>query len=135
MTDPGFAKKARDLIAHNEFTLENINLIKSGRYFRLSDDLKVIAGRSEDENNRLLKMAKDGDFIFKALHHPGPIVLSRGNVDTEQCEFIAGITARYSDAAKGLPVEVEYYKFPADTEKSVIKTTKCEQDLLEKIRV
>ena len=135
LTDPGFAKKAKDLIDHNEFTVENINLIKSGRFFRLSDDLKVIAGRSEDENGRLLKMAHTGDFIFKVLHHPGPIVLGRGKVDADQCEFMAGIAARYSDAAKGLPVEVEYYKHPSDAEKSVIKTTKCEQDLLEKIRV
>jgi len=135
LTDPGFAKKAKDLIDHDEFTVENINLIKTGRFFRLSDDLKAIAGRSEDENARLLKMAKAGDLIFKVLRHPGPIVLGRGRIDAEQCEFLAGIAARYSDALKGALVEVEYYKYPANTEKSVIKTTKCEQDLLEKIRV
>jgi len=135
LTDPGFAKKAKDLISHNEFTVENINLIKSGRFFRVSDNLKVIAGRSEDENKKLLHMAKDGDFIFKVLHNPGPIVLGRGDLNYNQIEVLASITARYSDAQTDLDVEVEYFSLPQASKPVIIKVKKCQQDLLEKIRV
>lgn len=134
LTDPGFAKKAKDLIEYNEFTLDNINLIKSGRFFRIKDDLKAVAGRNEEENNRLLNMAKESDFIFKVMRHPGPIVLGRGKIDKNEIGILAAIAVRYSDAAADLSVEVEYYTHPAAV-KSVIKAEKCGQDLLEKMRV
>lgn len=133
LTDPGFAKKAKDLIEHNEFTLENINLIKSGRFFRINEGLKAIAGRDESENNRLLKMAGQDDYIFKVLHHPGPIVLGRGALEKNEIDILAGIAARYSDAVSGPQIEVEYYNHP-DGVKTVIKISKCPQDLLEKMR-
>ncbi|OIO80158.1 MAG: hypothetical protein AUJ89_03655 [Candidatus Omnitrophica bacterium CG1_02_43_210] len=134
LTDPGFAKKAKDLIAHDEFTLDNINLIKSGRFFRLNDDLKAIAGRNQDENKRLLNIARQGDVIFKVLRHPGPVVLGRGSINAENTGILAGIAARYSDINNGSAAEVEYFVFP-DGVKAVIKAEKSSSDLLEKIRV
>jgi len=134
LTDPGFAKRAKDLIRHNEFTLDNINLVKSGRFFRIKDNLKIVAGRNEEDNNRLLGMVKDGDVVFKTIKYPGPIVISRGVLNNEEIDFVASIAARYSDANGSPFIEVEYYTHPQEKKYTVV-TGKCEQALLEKIRI
>ena len=134
LTDFGFAKRVKDLIKHDEFTLENTNLLKLGRHFRLSDDLKAVVGRDEEENKRLLNSIKDGDVVFRVLHYPGPIVIARGKMDISQAEFLAGIAVRYSDANGSPSVEVEYYRHP-NQDKAVIRTVKCPPDLLEGLRI
>lgn len=133
LTDPGFARKAKDLIAHDEFTLQNINLVKNGRYFRLSDGVKVIAGRSQDENKKLAALAKEGDHIFKAVRYPGPTVLGCGDLSKADIAILAGITVRYSDAGDEA-AEVEYHKHPYEA-KTIINAKKCSQDSLERIRI
>lgn len=133
LTDSGFARKAKDLIAHGEFTLENINLAKNGRYFRISDTVKAIAGRSQDENNKLSALAKEGDYVFKVVRYPGPIVLGCGDLGKADIDILASITVRYSDAGDGL-VEVEYRKHPYEA-KTIIKAKHAGQDLLERIRI
>ncbi len=134
LTDPGFAKRIKDLIEHDGFTLENVNMLKVGRHFRVSRTLKVIVGRDETENNRLLGMAKEDDTIFKTMRYPGPIVMSRGVLDNEQIGFVASMAAKYSDTKENPFVEVEYYKHPEE-KRYVLNTAKCEQELLEKIRI
>ena len=58
MTDPGFAGRIRDLIRHNpNFTINDVRLLKTGRHFRLSAETKLIVGRNEEENKRLVKRA------------------------------------------------------------------------------
>ena len=133
MTDPGFSKKVKDLMEHGDFNAENIKLVKAGRFFRINEKLKAVAGRDERENDRLLKIARPDDYIFKVLYHPGPIVLSRGELEKNEISILAGIAARYSDAVSGPQVEVEYYNHP-DGVKTVVKISKCPQDLLEKMR-
>ncbi len=160
LTDPGFAKRIKDLLGHDELTLENIHMLKAGRYFRVSDRLKAAAGRNERENGLLLERLLDGDVVFKVLKYPGPIVLARGRIKEEELSILAGIAARYSDAecsvfesgtsacrsdsqnnsnirhANGtLYADVEYYKHPDMGSRQVIKAQKCRQELLDKMRV
>lgn len=134
LTDPGFSKRLKDLMGHNEFTFDNIGLLKIGRHFRISDKAKVIVGRHQQDNKSLLGMLKEGDVVFKVLRHPGPIVVGRGNFGNKEIELLASIAARYSDADADSIINVEYYNHP-NTNKGVIKTSKCQQDLLEKMRI
>jgi len=64
LTDPAFARRVRDLIEHDELDLNNVELLKFGRYFRLSCEAKLIVGRDENENGRLSILARDGDYLF-----------------------------------------------------------------------
>jgi tRNA U34 2-thiouridine synthase MnmA/TrmU len=133
LTDPGFSSRVKDLIEHGEFTPENIDLLKTGRHFRISKAAKAIVGRDQAENQRLLALIKDGDVVFKVTRYPGPIVLGRGRLDQTHNDILASIAARYSDA-KDSSVEVEYYRHPS-SDKVIFRVKKCEQDLLTKIRV
>jgi len=99
LTDPGFSKRANDLMERGAFTLENIRLLKVGRHFRLDPATKLIVGRNRDENERLLKNAADGDIIIDAKGAPGPIGLLKGRngIGEGAIELSSRIIAKYSD--------------------------------------
>ena len=111
LTDPSFSKKVKDLIKHGELTVENSELLKVGRHFRLGK-CKLVVGKNKKENEELLKFANEKDFILKVETAPSPVGLLRCKEEpkNEEIEKAAGIVARYSDA-KGEPqVPVSLYK-------------------------
>ncbi|MFQ6101317.1 MAG: hypothetical protein ACE5OS_08805 [Anaerolineae bacterium] len=106
LTDPGFARRMRDLMRFRpDFDLNDINLLKIGRHFRLSPQTKAVVGRNEEENHRLLILARQRDLLFEVKGCGSPVTLLRGETDVG--ELCAAITARYSDAQGG-EVEVHY---------------------------
>jgi tRNA U34 2-thiouridine synthase MnmA/TrmU len=109
LTDPGFAKRMKDLIDHNpNFSLNDVHLLKVGRHFRLSPKTKVIVGRNEEENRKIQTFSQEKDILLKVSKFPGPLSLLRGKLEAEDIEKVAAITAHYSKA-KGLgEIEVTY---------------------------
>ena len=66
LTDPRFARRMKDLIRHEpDFSLNDVHLLKIGRHFRLSSELKLIVGRTEDENQKIQTFAQEEDLLFK----------------------------------------------------------------------
>ena len=117
LTNEGYANKVRDLVRHNELRLENIALLKIGRHFRIDSRSKLIVGRDEKENQRLLDMAKDGDFIFEPCEEiKGPVALGKGEFqDKEQIEKSCGIVGRYCDNGY-VDLRIRIRKHPSDSE-------------------
>ena len=99
LTDPGFARRMRDLVRFcPDFDLNDVNLLKVGRHFRLSPSAKVVVGRNEEENRRLRVLAREADFCFEVEGCGSPVTLLRGGADGREIHLAAAITARYSDA-------------------------------------
>jgi tRNA U34 2-thiouridine synthase MnmA/TrmU len=113
LTDPGFALRMKDLMKNNpDFSLNDVHLLKLGRHFRLTPLAKVVVGRNEGENDKILSLAEEGDTILRVKNFPGPLALARGEVDHQAILQSAIITAKYSKA-KFLPeVEVEHQVIP-----------------------
>jgi hypothetical protein len=64
LTDPGFARRMRDLMAHRpDFSLNDVHLLKFGRHFRLSPSIKLVVGRNEDDNQKIQAFSQDGDLL------------------------------------------------------------------------
>ncbi len=98
LTDPQFARKVKDLFAHNEKpTLNDTELLKVGRHFRL-DNAKLIVGRNKDENDLLSSLALPGDLLIEVRDHKGPVALLRGIYDDNVTQLASSIVHRYSDA-------------------------------------
>lgn len=134
LTEPGFSRKLKDLIAHEAFSLENVRLLKVGRHFRLAPDLKFIVGRDENENKRLMNMAADGDTLFDVEDCPSPIGLMRGGDGANGAlKVSAGIIARYSDL-KEKEATVVYWKRPQDT-RSRLTALPGTEETLDKLRI
>ena len=99
LTDPGFARRMRDLVTHSmDFDLNEVILLKVGRYFRLSPSAKAVVGRDEEENRRIRALAKPDDLLFEAQTWGTPVALVRGEIGEQEIRRAASITARYSDA-------------------------------------
>jgi tRNA U34 2-thiouridine synthase MnmA/TrmU len=99
LTDPAFARRMADLLKFTRTpTLNDIQLLKIGRHFRLGDIAKVIVGRNEHENKILLTLSKEKDIKLAAEGEKGgPVVIIRGKANRDDLLSAAAICARYSD--------------------------------------
>ncbi len=133
LTDSEFAKRIRDLIKHNELDMHNIELLKAGRYFRLSPSAKLIVGRNEDENKMLALQAKEGDYIFGPTTIKGPIAVGIGVLSEALIGVACQIVARYCDRNGKLEADISYKRLPENEEKA-IKTSFLDDEELIRIR-
>jgi tRNA-uridine 2-sulfurtransferase len=102
LTDEIFSRRLKDLMNLNpEFEIREIELLKTGRHFRLGPDVKVIVGRNKEENEAILSLSREDDFIMTTPSVPGPDVLLTGTITPEIEELAATITVSYSDAKTG----------------------------------
>jgi len=102
LTDEIFSRRLKDLMSFNPlFEIREIELLKTGRHFRLSPEAKLIVGRNEDENNSIVSLSKEVDFLMTTPSVPGPDVLLTGSVTPEVEAMATAITVSYSDAKSG----------------------------------
>jgi len=114
LTDPSFSKRLTELLKHNELNLDNLELLKVGRHFRLGNYTRLVVGRDEGENNRLIRLAQAGDFLFSPQKDlAGPTALARGRIDQELIILASQITSAYTDAPGLEEVGVFYRQLPA----------------------
>jgi len=103
LTDPAFSKRVRDLYDHSKDTpdINDVELLKIGRHFRLSDNTKLIVGRNKIENEILESLKLDDDIIFEVSNHVGPTCILRTKKQSEnEIEIAASTALRYSDSPK-----------------------------------
>jgi tRNA U34 2-thiouridine synthase MnmA/TrmU len=102
LTDTEFSRRLKDLLVHSEdsqFNLNDIELLKLGRHLRLGPKSKLIVGRDEVENNKILHLAIAIDYIFEPIEVKGPIAIGRGEGfnDFTILELAGSILTRYCD--------------------------------------
>ncbi|MBM3906233.1 MAG: DUF814 domain-containing protein [Thaumarchaeota archaeon] len=99
LTEPAFGLRAKDLFSYVENpTLNDIELLKIGRHFRLDEKTKLIVGRNKDENDMIKALALPNDILFVARDHRGPVSILRGENLEQHKSLCAAVTLRYSDA-------------------------------------
>ncbi|PIP20406.1 MAG: tRNA 4-thiouridine(8) synthase ThiI [Candidatus Omnitrophica bacterium CG23_combo_of_CG06-09_8_20_14_all_40_11] len=109
LTDPEFSRRLKDLFKYQEFNLEDIQLLKIGRHFRLNDTTKLVVGRNEKENERLLNLARENDYLFMPTDElAGPISLGRGILSEELIKLSCSITCRYCDLNGDANADIVY---------------------------
>ena len=111
LTDPTFGLRAKDLFEHIETpTINDIDLLKIGRHFRLDNETKLVIGRNKDENEMIKAIALPNDILLEARDHMGPVSILRGKSCENYIEFASSVTLRYSDAPKGEQSHVKIKK-------------------------
>ncbi len=138
LTDSEFASKMRDLIRHKpDFSVNDVRLLRAGRHFRLTPESKLIVGRNQEENNRLLDLASDGDLCFQPVKEKGPVGIGKGVFTDGSILIAASIIARYSDDSdegEAGQLEVAYGRIP-NKEDNSIKTSSLNQKRLDELRI
>jgi len=107
LTDPIFSRRLRDLFEGNpRCSVNDIELLKYGRHFRIDEGRKVIVGRNERDNRALEKLAGPGDAALHVADYPGPLAIVPGGGDQEVLATAASLCVLYSDAPKDRAVKV-----------------------------
>jgi hypothetical protein len=82
-------------------TLNDIELLKVGRHFRITHDSKFVVGRNKDENDVIKALVAHGDIVIEVRDYVGPTCILRcKNHDDSLVAKCAAIAARYSDAPR-----------------------------------
>ena len=97
LTDPNIAGRLRDLFAHvPDYANRDLVLLTVGRHFRVTPLLRVVLGRTQEENERLLALAVPGDAVFTPMNFRGPTALAAGNLDALAEQRIGELIPAYS---------------------------------------
>lgn len=110
LTDENFAKRLRELKAHKaaaDIMPHEIELLKVGRHFRLSETVKIIVGRDEIDNT-ILENYLEGRWSAEARDYQGPLLIIDGDPVEEQYERIAQILAHYTKGKANERVTVDF---------------------------
>jgi tRNA-uridine 2-sulfurtransferase len=102
LTAKGYSARLKDLFENQDQHSENeLHLLKYGRHFRISKYVKVIVGRSKDENSQIMELLDPSkDILLKAERFPGPTVLLTSGETRENIHLAASICIGYSKAPR-----------------------------------
>jgi tRNA U34 2-thiouridine synthase MnmA/TrmU len=96
LTDAMYSIRLRDLFAHDKgFTMLDIDLLNTGRHFRINTDTKLILGRNKGENERLLSLWVLPYILIYPIGFPGPLGIIKGEPGKEVIAIVANIISHY----------------------------------------
>jgi tRNA U34 2-thiouridine synthase MnmA/TrmU len=98
LTDPVFSLKLKDALEHGENTSRDMAMLGFGRHFRLPSGAKLVVGRNEGENKKILASQTRDSLCFDAYEIPSPIALIRNVRDETDIATAAATCLRYSDS-------------------------------------
>jgi tRNA-specific 2-thiouridylase len=105
LTEPAFSAKLKDFIDYEDLGVEDIDLLKYGRHFRLPDGAKLVVGRHK-EDNEALKLIDNQDYIPVLLPVTGPFSLLYRGASEKDRELAARIALTYGKNRPGETVDV-----------------------------
>lgn len=136
LTEPNYSYRLRELLKNTPSpSLNDLNLLRLGRHFRLHSGLKAIVGRDEHENERLEGLSGKTDCLMKVESFGSPLCLLKGTgAETTEDDILisASICARYSDAKHLKEVEVKVIK---QGSAFYLKVKPAEEHLIESLRI
>ena len=108
LTDKNFSKRLKDVFDHQDScTEQELHLLKYGRHFRMNPTAKLIVGRTERDNQNILKYHNPAaDTVIDVKDYPSPIALVPGGADNNSIHLAAAICTGYSKAPKLSSVKV-----------------------------
>ena len=97
LTDQQFGRRVKDLFDHQaDIDLEDMELLRLGRHFRVNSDTKLIVGRNEQENATLQEYLAPGRVLIQPDQFAGPSVLLVGPPNEEANQLAVRTIAHYA---------------------------------------
>jgi hypothetical protein len=107
LTDPVIAKRIKRLYElKGNPEPADIPPLREGRPFYLGDGVILTVGRDEKENERIERIATEGDIFIRLVSIPGPLGMLRGENGAQKIALAMAIVARYSRARDEKAVDV-----------------------------
>jgi tRNA U34 2-thiouridine synthase MnmA/TrmU len=107
LADKNFSIRLSDLFEHQKsWEIKDLNLLKYGRHIRLDAATKIIIGRNQLDNEKLMLCYRPKtDVLIKIMNYPGPLALIPNGCGEKHMMRAASICAGYSRAPVAAPVE------------------------------
>jgi len=98
LTDSKYAQRLKDLFDNGPFhDFRDLYLLQWGRHFRLPKNQKIIVGRNEGDNKKIIHYyRKESDILLKTVDFPGPTTLIPYGCNTTTIAEAASITLAYT---------------------------------------
>ena len=107
LTEKHFSDRLRDLIRHEpSCTVADVELLKTGRQFRLSARARLAVGRNQQDNERLRELAGEGALLLRCLDFSGPLGVLSGMPDAAEIATAAAVVAGYGKGSGEAEVKV-----------------------------
>ncbi len=107
LTEAGFSNQLRDLLQHDPAaTSADVELLKVGRQFRLTESVKLVVGRHQTDNDRLQQLAKGCQLKLRCANFSGPLGVLCGEPDQQGLETAAAVLASYGKGKDEPKIEV-----------------------------
>jgi tRNA-specific 2-thiouridylase len=108
LTDVAYSRRLKDLFAHqDECTEEELHLLKYGRHFRLNPQTKLIVGRTQKDNENILKYHNSQtDTVIDVKDYSSPIGLVPRGGPKDVIYLASSICVGYSKASNLTPIDV-----------------------------
>lgn len=124
LTVPKFADRLRVNLKLGKIDRNQLELLKLGRHFITDNNIKIIIGRNESENLKILELADLTSFIFELYNKPGPVgLLDWSEPDENLIIKTAELTSRYSKFRNEKFVEIKYYQKLNPDKFNIIRAT------------
>jgi tRNA-specific 2-thiouridylase len=101
LTEEAMAKKIKEHIKHDEFIVEDIDVLKVGRHLRLPNGAKLIIGRNKDDNEKIKKITNPKYTFARALDIPSPLCLINKDANEGDKLLASKLILTYTKAKKG----------------------------------
>ncbi len=101
LTEPSMATKIRDIQEHGDFSVEDIDLLKHGRHFRLPRGAKLVMGRNREDNEQLAKIGHSGYVRIKSDGLPCGVTYLSKDASDEDRELAGRLFLTYTKAPRG----------------------------------
>ncbi|MFH1039475.1 MAG: hypothetical protein V1789_12495 [PVC group bacterium] len=106
LTDPVISRRLQDMFERCPgWDLRDAGLATFGRHLRLHDRLKVVLGRDESENARLVELDARWPRV-EFVSAPGPTAVLRGGYDDRDLATVGRLLRFFAKKATGPEVEV-----------------------------
>lgn len=107
LTEIHFSDRLRDLVTHQpDCNVDDVELLKIGRQFRLSEQSKLTLGRHQEDNDSIRAADKSDYIILRTPGVSGPLGLISGAPTEEDLQTAGAIVATYGKGKEQEKVEV-----------------------------
>ncbi len=108
LTEVGFSARLRDLLRDNpQADVRQVQLLKAGRYFRLSAQARLFLGRNQEENQKLEALVLPSDRLLRAADFNGPFGILVGEPTAPELHQAAALIAAYGKGRELTTVEIQ----------------------------
>ena len=108
LTEIQFSQRIRDFVANDEMEVDDIDTLKAGRHLRLPGGAKLIIGRNQADNDKLVATNSAKYLRARTVGASGPFCLFSKDANDEDKKLAANIIVTYGKTEAGKSYKVNF---------------------------